>query len=282
MKAKKAFTLIELLVVISIVALLMAVLLPTLARVRKQAKGVVCQAKLRQWGVALAAFAGDNGGRVILLGGPYSASADLERYYDSDDLWLCPMAVRYQQEDNSYCGPGGAFRAWWYRGVPDDGRIWRGSYAANLWLERYTDSATYGTPSLRVRNDPFWQAHAARCWNTCLTRDAPRVPVMADASFTPLWPRDTDDPPAYEEECILGKLDMPYEGYRHGIKLTCIDRHHQDINILFLDWSVHKVGLKELWMLQWHRQFNTSGPWTKAGGIQPEDWPQWMRRFKDY
>jgi hypothetical protein len=22
--------------------------------------------------------------------------------------------------------------------------------------------------------------------------------------------------------------------------------------------------------------------WTKAGGVKPEDWPPWMRRFKDY
>ena len=43
------FTLIELLVVISIVALLMAVLLPTLQRVRTQAKAVACQANLHQW-----------------------------------------------------------------------------------------------------------------------------------------------------------------------------------------------------------------------------------------
>jgi hypothetical protein len=24
------------------------------------------------------------------------------------------------------------------------------------------------------------------------------------------------------------------------------------------------------------------GPWTKAGGVQPDDWPEWMRGFKDY
>ena len=39
------FTLVELLVVISILVLLMAILLPTLQQVRKQAKGAACQAK---------------------------------------------------------------------------------------------------------------------------------------------------------------------------------------------------------------------------------------------
>jgi hypothetical protein len=25
-----------------------------------------------------------------------------------------------------------------------------------------------------------------------------------------------------------------------------------------------------------------SGPWTQAGGVMPENWPDWMRNFKDY
>jgi prepilin-type processing-associated H-X9-DG protein len=62
----------------------------------------------------------------------------------------------------------------------------------------------------------------------------------------------------------------------------CRNRHSGHINGLFLDWSVRKVGLKELWTLKWHREYNTRGPWTKAGGVKPEDWPQWMRGFKDY
>jgi hypothetical protein len=49
-----------------------------------------------------------------------------------------------------------------------------------------------------------------------------------------------------------------------------------------MDFSTHKVGLKELWTLNWHRSFDNRNPWTKAGLVQPSDWPQWMKRFKDY
>lgn len=65
--------------------------------------------------------------------------------------------------------------------------------------------------------------------------------------------------------------------------VACINRHNGYINGLFLDCStVRKIGLKELWTLRWHREFNTSDVWTKAGGMQPQDWPEWMRIFKDY
>jgi prepilin-type processing-associated H-X9-DG protein len=61
-----------------------------------------------------------------------------------------------------------------------------------------------------------------------------------------------------------------------------MNRHDGAVNGLFLDWSVRRLGLKELWTLKWLRGFNTGGRWTKQGGAQPEDWPEWMRRFKDY
>jgi len=47
------FTLIELLVVISIVALLIAILLPALSRARASARAVACQSRLRQVGIGM-------------------------------------------------------------------------------------------------------------------------------------------------------------------------------------------------------------------------------------
>jgi prepilin-type N-terminal cleavage/methylation domain-containing protein/prepilin-type processing-associated H-X9-DG protein len=57
----RGFTLVELLVVISIMAALMGLLLPSLSRARKQAKGTLCMTRLRTLGQGLTMYVLNNG-----------------------------------------------------------------------------------------------------------------------------------------------------------------------------------------------------------------------------
>jgi prepilin-type N-terminal cleavage/methylation domain-containing protein/prepilin-type processing-associated H-X9-DG protein len=268
MQTRKAFTLIELLVVISILTLLMAILLPTLQRVRKQARAVACQANLRQWGVAFSMYMNEHDGKLGCDEWYLPWWRWMHAYYaNGNDLLLCPMATRYELNKNDPkweasvtggWGPGSKFTAW----KATDSVVGR-----NLTLY-----GSYGN-NLAAPITIYAQGH-----DDVLLPSSSHTPFFLDCATWTSYTTAGSEPPAYDGDLAYG----PPPSSSSGVKYFCIDRHGGAINSLFLDWSVRKVGLKELWTLKWSGRYDTAGAWTRAGGVQPEDWPAWMRKFKDY
>jgi prepilin-type processing-associated H-X9-DG protein/prepilin-type N-terminal cleavage/methylation domain-containing protein len=58
------FTLVEMLTTVAIVGVLAALMMPAIGKMRSKAQSVECMGNLRQIGVAMMAFAGDNGGKT--------------------------------------------------------------------------------------------------------------------------------------------------------------------------------------------------------------------------
>ncbi|MCB9866757.1 MAG: type II secretion system protein [Phycisphaerales bacterium] len=84
-KAAPAFTLIELLVVVSIIALLIAVLMPTLRRARDHAKRVVCMANLHVFGIGMQSYASESQGVL-----PWEGYAEGDRPVRHLGAWVDP------------------------------------------------------------------------------------------------------------------------------------------------------------------------------------------------
>lgn len=74
---RKNFTLIELLVVIAIIAILAAMLLPALSAARERARVASCSTRLKQTGLAMIMYAGDNGSYLPSMLSKYGTTYNL-------------------------------------------------------------------------------------------------------------------------------------------------------------------------------------------------------------
>ena len=269
MNKQRGFTLIELLVVIAIIALLMAILMPTLNIAKRQARSAACQMNLHQWGPLWSMYCDDNNGYFCEAGTLGWARGTwvfaLRPHYDTRrGILKCPMATKRlpSRPRGEYGGPFNT-----YIMAPGGIYDWQeeASYGLNLWIykPRPGETTIQGRPTKYN-------------WKTKDVAGGNRIPVFADTMFRGGGPMEKGvkgDPPQFDGQWLDANWEMMH---------FCIDRHNGSINHLFMDWSVRKIGLKELWKLKWHRNFDTSGIWTGAGGVRPTDWPEWMRSFKDY
>lgn len=187
------FTLIELLVVISIIALLVAILLPALGNARAVAHTVQCSSNQRQIGVGFGIYANENDDHIIPLYGPNSDQEwsswtgitafnhtftdwqALWPYYiyvnlGSDDVMICPTVWEQgwfvQEYTNTKAGGG-------TRSVTVNGKEWdrewsivnMGSYGMNSYLQPFQDPNVHGwrvnkflhiTGANDKFKDPWW------------------------------------------------------------------------------------------------------------------------------
>ncbi len=259
---QRAFTLIELLVVIAIIAVLMAILIPALQRVKRQAAAVVCKSNLHTWGMIWHMYTQDHEGKfpVDIL-----TWRDLVEQYHQDEaqkITLCPRAKKLYTDGAQM--PFGAWERTWDGGDRSNkGRPFASSYGINQYV--------YNVPRVIGGRD------LDEVWRSANVKNANQVPGFGDCAIQGATPNDTDQPPNSDGHAGLWGSSTGSE-----MRRFCMNRHEGNMNMMFLDWSVRKVGLKELWTLRFHRKWNVSNRWTLAGGVTGDDWPQWMRTFKDF
>jgi prepilin-type N-terminal cleavage/methylation domain-containing protein/prepilin-type processing-associated H-X9-DG protein len=237
----RAFTLIELLVVISIIALLLSILMPSLRKVKQSAQALVCTTNLKQIGLAYNMYVDENNGKVL-------PQAD-----DNTRLnYLLPEVYK-----TMWC-----FKLYPYLDLPDKVDVDK--------IESTRELSVFHCPSDRRKfsatGDPVWQhsygtnyGSLFRYTNTMKKSDASYMPGVTRLSEVRRTSdvfliMDSIEPHVYTPTLAPHRVDTDKDGLKDSFNPLTIynqadmTRHKGKIGMAFIDGHAEVLD-KEEWVV---------------------------------
>jgi len=265
------FTLIELLVVIAVIAILAAMLLPSLANAKMQSLRTQCINNAKQLDIATLLYASDSGGYSFpgysattgdadggyWIGGLISYDARVEK------VRICPSAGTTNRSESG--GSAGACDTPWV----DTGATpsVEGSYGFNGWL--YSGDAA-GLAEWRY-DVPAAEATKYNYGRESSIQKPSLTPVIQDEVWVDQWPIETDTPnsnlylaggtenPPKIERCVT-----PRHGWKNPSSAPRSFSIKQalpgGIDVALFDGHVQYTPLEQLWTYSWHLGWITPSP----------------------
>ncbi len=296
------FSLIELLVVISIIAILIAILLPALALAKEDANATICLSNQRQLTLAFIMYSQENKAAGIPPSSPYTGYnhnqyisqfwmtpllTELKSDIKTQALLFCPSAPMTAAINGSvgsantpWSGssiPGGAFGDSY--GLTDHATNplsgFASSYGLNGWLydvtapnDPYVNNVIYYTG---IANTQTAVSYFIRPNN--VPAPPSHVPVFGDSIWHEAWPTEFDWLPGTRTYTTLNQVSSQTitnagDAYRFMMARFYIARHSGNINMSYFDGHAAPLKLSQLFNQYWHRNYNI--PWNRLNGAT---WP---------
>lgn len=227
----RAFTLIELLVVISIIAVLIALLLPAIDRVRGEAQGIVCLSLHKNFGLALVAYEDANNDEFPLFDSFYPPPSNSNNAWHMTIVEFVDEDISTFQNTEIYACPSG--QAW--VGIPWGG--YKGSPGPN-------PGVAVAPPPNAVANAPFVYGPATikvsevnypSTWLTAFDTSRPYQFQYTYSGYLPQLDTDADKFP--DTNHFVNQwawIGMQYNGAR--------PRVHRDVcNVALVDGHAERI-----------------------------------------
>ncbi|HUO07483.1 MAG TPA: prepilin-type N-terminal cleavage/methylation domain-containing protein [Phycisphaerae bacterium] len=286
-RRKCAFTLIELLVVVAIIALLIAILLPSLSKARERARITQCLSNSRALAMTYRVYVQTNNVPGLnyyhTTTGAQAGQAEwitgLEPYGKMDKIRLCPDAS-IPTPTNTNPNWGSSVLAW--SGASNTGYLerfmldstgnpimtggaptsytpkqyWSSSYCFNGWLFIYDSKAGLPTAQNNAPQEFFrYPSYAGS--------NESRIPVFGDGVWTDSWPGNTDSVAIQTngQWAVDGSGQLPTVSNASMMTRFSNDRHsNHTINLSYIDGHASNVKQRELWLDQQWSIFYTPPP----------------------